>query len=50
VDCRELALPPAMRAMGKQVVVLAGRSYADYLALMARADIAIAPLEEQRLQ
>ncbi|MFT8678945.1 glycosyltransferase [Gluconacetobacter dulcium] len=42
----ELALPPAMRAMGERVVVLAGRSYADYLALMARADIAIAPLED----
>ncbi|MFW7269709.1 glycosyltransferase [Gluconacetobacter sp. Hr-1-5] len=42
----ELALPPFMRAMGARVVVLAGRSYADYLALMARADIAIAPLED----
>lgn len=42
----ELALPPAIRALGERVVVLPGRPYADYLALMARADIAIAPLEE----
>ncbi|MBB2169089.1 glycosyltransferase [Gluconacetobacter aggeris] len=42
----ELALPPAIRALGERVVVMPGRPYAEYLALMARADIAIAPLED----
>ncbi|MBB2205752.1 glycosyltransferase [Gluconacetobacter takamatsuzukensis] len=42
----ELALPPCLLAMGERVVVLPGRPYAEYLALMARADIAIAPLED----
>ncbi|MBB2162350.1 glycosyltransferase [Gluconacetobacter sacchari] len=42
----DLALPACIRALGGRVVALPGRSYADYLALLARADIAIAPLED----
>ncbi|ACI50883.1 glycosyl transferase group 1 [Gluconacetobacter diazotrophicus PA1 5] len=42
----ELQVPRALQALGTRVVVLPLRPYAEYLALMARADIVIAPLED----
>jgi O-antigen biosynthesis protein len=42
----ELEVPRALLALGARVHVLPGRPYPDYLALLARADIAIAPLED----
>ncbi|MBB2177484.1 glycosyltransferase [Gluconacetobacter johannae] len=42
----DLAAPGELAVFGDRVEMLPGRPYRDYLALLARADIAIAPLED----
>ncbi|GBQ30535.1 glycosyltransferase [Gluconacetobacter azotocaptans] len=42
----DLAVPGELAAFGDRVEILPGRPYRDYLALLAQADIAIAPLED----
>ena len=40
----ELALPPDLAALGERVRRLPGKPYGEYLALLAEADITVAPL------